>query len=219
MDEGLCRWDDSSVYSDDGGKTWKPRPAGAVRLHPGEDYQCRCCALSYWQEIVDEVDEKIADIEGLDNMVAAGPGAAIQKVSKGAVIGALKDKSQVEQDKFSDEYYKAIRNRKIKSDIDTIVKNTSFTKEQITDIREHIFEKTHDLGDGRISKFDSDWRMAQAWQRLEQGKGTELDIMLLNHELEELTIMREKGYNYDDAHVEANEKYPWYQTWQEEQKK
>jgi hypothetical protein len=40
MDEGLCRWDNASVYSDDGGKTWKPRPSGAVQLHPGMDYQC-----------------------------------------------------------------------------------------------------------------------------------------------------------------------------------
>jgi hypothetical protein len=70
MDEGLCRWDDSSVYSDDGGKTWKPRPAGAVLLHPGQDYQCRCTALSYWDELVDEADAKIAEIEGLDAMVA-----------------------------------------------------------------------------------------------------------------------------------------------------
>jgi hypothetical protein len=69
MDEGLCRWDNASVYSDDGGKTWKPRPAGAVQVHPGEDIQCRCTALSYWDELVGEVDQKIAEIEGLDQTV------------------------------------------------------------------------------------------------------------------------------------------------------
>jgi uncharacterized protein with gpF-like domain len=66
MDEGLCRWDNASVYSDDGGKTWKPRPSGAVMQHPGQDYQCRCTALSYWDELVDEVDAKIAQYEELD---------------------------------------------------------------------------------------------------------------------------------------------------------
>jgi SPP1 gp7 family putative phage head morphogenesis protein len=94
MDGGLCRWDDASVYSDDGGKTWKPRPAGAIRVHPGEDISCRCCALSYWDELVDEVDQKIAEIEGLDALsaqnIAAMPkaqgkrraGAASQKQTK-----------------------------------------------------------------------------------------------------------------------------------------
>jgi SPP1 gp7 family putative phage head morphogenesis protein len=56
MDGKLCRWDDAAVYSQDGGKTWKPRPSGAVMLHPGADYQCRCCALAYWNEIMDEAD-------------------------------------------------------------------------------------------------------------------------------------------------------------------
>jgi hypothetical protein len=66
MDGLLCRWDDSTVYSQDGGKTWIPRPSGAVLLHPGMDYQCRCTAIAYWQELVGEVDEMIAQYEGLD---------------------------------------------------------------------------------------------------------------------------------------------------------
>jgi hypothetical protein len=59
MEGLLCRWSDPSVYSDDGGKTWKPRPSGAVMLHPGHDIQCRCTALSYWDELVGEVDSLI----------------------------------------------------------------------------------------------------------------------------------------------------------------
>ena len=39
----LCRWDDDTVYSEDGGKTWKSRAAiGGYIGHPGADYQCRC---------------------------------------------------------------------------------------------------------------------------------------------------------------------------------
>jgi hypothetical protein len=73
MDGLLCRWDDPTVYSDDGGKTWRDRPSGAVKLHPGEDYQCRCTALAYWQEIVDEADEQIDLIaENEDNVPNAG---------------------------------------------------------------------------------------------------------------------------------------------------
>jgi hypothetical protein len=59
MDGLLCRWDDSAVCSYDGGKTWMDRPARAVRLHPGQDYQCRCTATAYWEELVGEADEQI----------------------------------------------------------------------------------------------------------------------------------------------------------------
>jgi SPP1 gp7 family putative phage head morphogenesis protein len=55
----LCRWDDATVYSDDGGKTWKDRPGSWCQLHPGEDYQCRCTALSYFDELVNEADQQI----------------------------------------------------------------------------------------------------------------------------------------------------------------
>lgn len=56
MDGKLCRWDDATVYSEDGGKTWKPRPSGAVLMHPGMDYQCRCTALAWFNELIDEAD-------------------------------------------------------------------------------------------------------------------------------------------------------------------
>ena len=56
MDGLLCRWDDATVYSEDGGKTWKPRPSGAVLMHPGMDYQCRCTALAWFDELIDEAD-------------------------------------------------------------------------------------------------------------------------------------------------------------------
>lgn len=56
MDGKLCRWDDATVYSEDGGKTWKPRPAGAVLMHPGMDYQCRCTAYAWFNELIDEAD-------------------------------------------------------------------------------------------------------------------------------------------------------------------
>lgn len=51
MEGLLCRWDDASVYSEDDGKTWIPRPSGAIEMHPGQDIQCRCVALAYFPEI------------------------------------------------------------------------------------------------------------------------------------------------------------------------
>jgi SPP1 gp7 family putative phage head morphogenesis protein len=65
----ICRWDDSAIYSDDGGKTWKDRPSDWCQLHPGQDIQCRCTALSYWSELVNEVDEQIDLLtESVDNI-------------------------------------------------------------------------------------------------------------------------------------------------------
>jgi hypothetical protein len=62
MDQKLCRWDDSTVYSEDGGKTWKHRPKGAILMHPGHHegcpgrYEsCRCTAISYYPELVGEL--------------------------------------------------------------------------------------------------------------------------------------------------------------------
>lgn len=46
MDGMLCKWSDDTVYSDDGGKTWKKRSAiGGVEIKPGEIYNCRCTSM------------------------------------------------------------------------------------------------------------------------------------------------------------------------------
>jgi SPP1 gp7 family putative phage head morphogenesis protein len=51
----MCRWDDATVYSDDGGETWKKRSSiGAVELHPGRDFQCRCTAEPVLDDLVIE---------------------------------------------------------------------------------------------------------------------------------------------------------------------
>jgi SPP1 gp7 family putative phage head morphogenesis protein len=68
----LCRWDDSTVYSEDSGKTWKDRPSDWCQLHPGYDIQCRCTALSYWDELVGEVDQQIDLLSQDDDNVNSG---------------------------------------------------------------------------------------------------------------------------------------------------
>lgn len=120
------------------------------------------------------------------------------------------------QDAYSDRYYEAIRNRKNPTDIGKRAEHTGFSEDTIRLIREHLFIKEHDLGEGVTGRFDTDWQIAKAWQRMEQGwKGTEQDkyrdvyILLLRHELEELTIMVKYGYNVSEAHDKANEKYYW----------
>ena len=73
MEGLLCRWDDASVCSRDNGKTWEPRPSGAVDLHPGQDIQCRCVALSFYPELeaemtgtsLNEQTEGLPDVQDL----------------------------------------------------------------------------------------------------------------------------------------------------------
>ncbi|WP_275367601.1 phage minor head protein [Xenorhabdus bovienii] len=46
LNSKTCKYSDPTVYSDDGGKTWKKRKSiGGFEGNPGEDYQCRCVAL------------------------------------------------------------------------------------------------------------------------------------------------------------------------------
>jgi SPP1 gp7 family putative phage head morphogenesis protein len=59
MEGKLCRWDDASVYSEDGGKTWKKRTGKMPKVHPGIAINCRCSALPYFADIVKEMDEII----------------------------------------------------------------------------------------------------------------------------------------------------------------
>jgi SPP1 gp7 family putative phage head morphogenesis protein len=74
----ICRWDDPAVYSDDGGKTWKDRPADWCQLHPGYNIQCRCTALSYWAELVGEVDQKIDLLaQDMDNIPTGEDGLRV----------------------------------------------------------------------------------------------------------------------------------------------
>jgi hypothetical protein len=128
----------------------------------------------------------------------------------------LKTGSWQVRNAYADTYYEAVRNRKNPTDIGKIAENTGFSDDNIRSIRDHVFIKEHDLGEGVTGRFAADWQIAQAWQRMEQGwKGNDrekyhdVDLLLLRHELEELTVMAKYGYNYPAAHEKAEEKYPW----------
>lgn len=47
MQGKICKWDDPTVYSDDGGKTWKQRTQEMPQNAPGQDIMCRCRAAPY----------------------------------------------------------------------------------------------------------------------------------------------------------------------------
>jgi len=134
----------------------------------------------------------------------------------GADFGAKKTSGW--EKRHADRYYEEIRNRSPYSDARRIALNVDgFTEDQIEDIRQHIFIRKQPRSGG-LFRFDADYDIAQAWQRLVDGKNIKAsDKVLLLHEYEELTIMRKTGCTYEEGHERANNKYNWWQAFLEEE--
>ena len=121
----------------------------------------------------------------------------------GAISGALNSESD-EAKEHAERYYEFLRNTK--SDVYKISQNTGFDEKTIQKIKNYLFIDSHDLEDGH-RPFYPDYDIALSWQRLCEGKEIkEIDIVLLNHEIEEMKY-REKGYPQRIAHELANKKY------------
>ncbi|MER5205071.1 putative T7SS-secreted protein [Streptomyces sp. NPDC002825] len=92
---------------------------------------------------------------------------------------------------------------------------TGFSSEEIAAIKKHVFDTEHPIEDyetGKVvvRKFDADAEIADAWIRLRSGNSLPEDRLLLEHELAELTYLREHpGATYQEAHRVANETYNW----------
>ena len=167
-----------------------------------------------------EVSFPDAPAKGFGRNPAENWDGVTEEVKRRYEKGGLTDETP--EDKFARTYYDSIRNRKnTRHEIKKITRNVNdfikankieskeFSESDIEKIRNHIFLEKHDLAEGYARFFPSP-HIALAWQHFDTGKNIQsLDIMLLNHELKELTLMKEKGYTYDDAHTEANKDFPW----------
>jgi hypothetical protein len=109
--------------------------------------------------------------------------------------------------------YEAIRNSS--TDVSHIAATTGCKRANIAKVKTHLFYAIHLLdryehlgipADRR--KFDADMRIAEAWGRLESGRGTPADIRLLKHEIAEAWYMRGHGPSYAQAHAAAQRRYP-----------
>jgi hypothetical protein len=119
--------------------------------------------------------------------------------------GAIPRNDTNRMDAHAERYYEEIRKRT--SDIEAIANNTNFTIDEIRAIKNHVFITEHDLGAEIPQRFIPDYDMAISWQRLIDGKNIhEMDIVLLNHELHELRLMKQ-GISYDIAHRNTEETY------------
>lgn len=99
----------------------------------------------------------------------------------------------------------------MKTDVKRIAKNTGYPEHEIRRIKKLVFMDMHDLGDGRVSRFDPSFELAESWQRLIDGKDIQPhDLTLLQHEMMEHDLM-EQGYTQDEAHIITPAKYNYTQ--------
>jgi len=127
------------------------------------------------------------------------------KLTTGA-SGAIPRTDVARLNEHAERYYDEIRKRT--SDISAIAKNTGFAVADVEKIKQHVFFNEYVLDGGGPRRFDPNYDMAVSWQRLIEGKDIrEMDVVLLNHERLEYTLMTERHLTYAEAHVLAEREY------------
>jgi hypothetical protein len=135
--------------------------------------------------------------------IISSGGEKMNENISGAISGALNPESD-EAKNHAEKYYKSIR--KMKTDYINIAKNTGMLEKDILEIKRYLFVDKHDLINGH-ERFDPHYSVAQSWQRLVEGKNIkEQDIILLNHELMEMRLVK-NGMTQDEAHIIATKQF------------
>ena len=136
--------------------------------------------------------------------------ANIKTGARSSVVNKILNSDILERNEIAENYYIAIRNSDNTKMIELIAKNTGFDFQDVEKIINHIFKEKHRFKNGELKFFDSDEYIVMALERIKTKEYTNQDITLLNHELLELTYMKNKKYNvYEVAHAMANKKYNW----------
>ena len=110
------------------------------------------------------------------------------------------------RDDEAESYYKFTRTTN--DDISSIAKNVGWTEHSVARIKQHVFSDKHILDDG-TRRFDADYNMAVAWQRLINGNYLDRDILLLKHEYLESIIEKKYNLTYREAHDRTTLKHDW----------
>lgn len=111
----------------------------------------------------------------------------------------------------AEELYEQIRKRK-QSQCRNIAKNTGFTLMQCEMVWFYLFIQEHTLHGGTM-RFDSDLPIAQSWLRLSEKNGRNIlphDILLLQHELCEISLQLNNGLSQEQAHSVAEQQFNYH---------
>ncbi len=136
------------------------------------------------------------------------------KQTSGAVSGAV-DPNSKRGKEHAKRFYEEIRHRK--DDVPAISKNTGLSIETVEKIKHYIFIDKHNLEEG-YQRFYPDCDMAISWQRLVTGNHIPPDVIMLQHEIMEISLV-EKGMSQQEAHRITNQKYNYSQAIDEWRKK
>ena len=101
----VCRWDDPTVYSDDGGKTWHERKGSMFIGQPGQDYNCRCTAVPFDPELEDDYDVKEAPEEMPDEKEPSPLEKSREELAKAEERAEKAEKAEKSLRKENEKYY------------------------------------------------------------------------------------------------------------------
>lgn len=114
-------------------------------------------------------------------------------------------------DQLGDQMYEEFR--MTNDDIVEIANNTGWSVEDVTTVKNHVFNDVVLKDDGVYGTLDSYYEQALAWQRLIDGNYFKSDVLLLEHELFEATYYNHfhpiNGCTLRDAHNFTTDYYDW----------
>jgi len=224
----LVMTETSNAYNTAALESYKAAGVKQVRFVPGPDEgRCeRCRTYAYENKGIYDIDDAphipvhprcrcrwvaVVDVEGRTKQIREkmlsdlkAEGATLPSVQFGGHSGAIIFEDAPEAIAHAQQYYTAVR--KMTADVSRISKNTGWKKRNVAAVKQHVFIDEH-LIDGRMQRFDPSYEIAQSWQRLIDGRNIqEQDMVLLNHELMELQLMRE-GLTFEQAHAQASKAF------------
>lgn len=188
--EGLC--ERCRTYAYENGGIYDIDNAPHIPVHP----RCRC----RWVAVVD-VETRTQQIR---EKLLSDQQAKNAPKYKGSYSGGIIYEDSPEAVKHAERYYEAVR--KMRTDVSQIAKHSGIRKKDVASIKAYVFEDEH-LIYGEVRRFDPSYEMAQSWQRLIDGRNIkEQDMVLLNHELMELRLVKE-GVPFEQAHLQASKAF------------
>ena len=119
-------------------------------------------------------------------------------INVGAVSGALSPESDRTR-AHAEQYYQSVR--AMTTNVECFLAHTGYSLDVIQRIKNFIFVDVHDLGDGKVSRFDASFETAQSWKLLIDWKDIQPhDITLLQRRIMEKELM-------DAAHTLTSRKF------------
>lgn len=169
-----------------------------------EDINCRCFlmySIMSREEFIAQggvIPESVLQREAKLGLTSVDDCGIIKK------SGALNHNSE-DAYEHAERYYESVR--KMKTDVKRISQSTGYSEKFIQQIKDFVFIEEHDLGENGVRRFYADYKIAQTWQRLIDGKNIkDHDMTFLKHEEMERELMQQ-GYSQEEAHNITSETY------------